>query len=56
MAGVVPFFAIIGECKPKIAIVGAILAFLAGVFGFYFVIMIFVDDRPFDFKKDREPK
>lgn len=52
MAAVVPFFGIFGECKPKITIYGAILSFLAGIFGFYFVIMIFVDEMPYDFKTD----
>lgn len=56
MAAVVPFFGLFGECKPKMTIYGAILAFLAGIFGFYYVVMVFVDDRPYDFRKDSEPK
>ena len=52
MAAGVPIFAIWSEYKKKCAIYGVVPAFIAGVFGLYFVIMVFVDDEPFNFQKD----
>lgn len=49
MAFGVPLFAILGYCRKKVTIFGAIVAFIAGSFGVYFVVMVFVDDEPFNF-------
>ncbi len=44
LATCVPFFGIFGECKPKITIIGAVLAFIAACFGLYYVVMVLVDN------------
>lgn len=48
MAACVPFFGIFGECKPKITIIGTCIAFIAASFGLYYVIMVLVDDQPYN--------
>ena len=48
MAACVPFFGLIGECKPRITIIGAIIAFIAASFGLYFVIAVLVDNEPYN--------
>lgn len=48
MAACVPFFGLIGECKPRITIIGAIIAFIAASFGLYFVIAVLADNEPYN--------
>lgn len=56
MAACVPFFGLIGECKPKITIIGAIIAFLAGIFGLYFVIAVLIDNEPYNVTNSQKPR
>ena len=56
MASAVPFFGIFGECHYKVTLIGAFFSFIAGCFGLYFVIMVFVDREPFNIFNDQEPR
>ena len=56
MAIGVPVFAVIGYCRRKVTIIGAVIAFIAGSFGIYFVVMVFVDDDPYSFQNAQEPR
>ena len=48
MAFGVPLFAILGYWRKKVTIIGAVIAFIAGSFGIYFVVMVFVDNQPYN--------
>ena len=56
MAACVPFFGLLGECKPKITIIGAIIAFIAASFGLYFVIAVLADNEPYNVTNSQKPR